>query len=179
MFSLFAALSGASLQRWQTRSECAASHAASSNLATLYGAERLRRCLFVLLLCDPVQRAQSAFYHFAKWGSSFKEYLHEQASRDAAAALQADEVMDASNYAPHLERWLEVTGRAAVVPAVAYYAAAASTTDAIVARFNHLSGRAVRRVQDGAAGEEPAGDGSRSATPGLRLSSDAPTRRKC
>ena len=37
---------------------------AAQTLARMYGPERLKRTTFVVILCEPVQRAQSAHYHF-------------------------------------------------------------------------------------------------------------------
>ena len=46
------------------------SQRAAQDLARLYGPWRLQRTTFAFLLCDPVQRAQSSFYHFRRYGGS-------------------------------------------------------------------------------------------------------------
>ena len=55
---------------------------AVSAFVDLYGEERLSQSLFVVVLCDPVQRAQSAYYHL--WDEAkdtpFKEFVQEHAA---------------------------------------------------------------------------------------------------
>ena len=58
-----------------------------------------------MVLCDPVQRAQSAFYHFyqAQWGPSFRAFVQRWRAR---GVVGADELWDGGLYGPLLERWL-------------------------------------------------------------------------
>ena len=89
-------------------------YGAADSLVTMYGAWRVERTTFAFLLCDPVQRAQSFFYHFQHYdilntSDSFKEWTHEQ----LLAPWDDDpsrwhEVWRGGLYADHLEAWLQV-----------------------------------------------------------------------
>ena len=115
---------------------------AASALASLYGTERLRASTFVFLLCDPVQRAQSAFYHFGAWGESFRDWSHGHLD-DAAHPLWS-----LGKYGRHLERWLGEVGSAVVIPSVDYFTHADVTMTQLIDIYERRSGRRVpfRRV---------------------------------
>ena len=58
-----------------------------------------------MVLCDPVQRAQSAFYHFKSWGARFRQFVRRNAHM----------------YGPMLDSWLAVVGDIMVVPSASYF----------------------------------------------------------
>ena len=58
--------------------------AARDALATLYGPRRLRRTIVVFVLCDPLARAQRAFYAFAKTPAPWAAALVETVERSEA-----------------------------------------------------------------------------------------------
>ena len=111
-------------------------------LASLYGTERLRASTFVFLLCDPVQRAQSAFYHFGSWGESFRDWSHSHLD-DTSHELWSN-----GKYGRHLERWLGEVGSAVVIPSVDYFTGADVTMMQLIDIYERRSGRRVpfRRV---------------------------------
>ena len=68
---------------------------APQRVAELYGEERMRRTTFAVMLCDPLQRAQSYFYHFAfklDWkafmGESFRQFVRDNAKAYPQAPVQ-------------------------------------------------------------------------------------------
>ena len=77
-----------------------------------------------MVLCDPVQRAQSAFYHFKSWGARFRQFVRRNAHM----------------YGPMLDSWLAVVGDIMVVPSASYFDDPVGVQRRIVAFVQERSG---------------------------------------
>ena len=107
---------------------------ALESLQRVYSAERIARTSFVLVLCDPVQRAQSAFYHFKSWGARFRQFVRRN-SHNAAHSLWGSGM-----YGPMLDSWLAVVGDIMVVPSASYFDNPVGVQRRIVAFVQERSG---------------------------------------
>ena len=116
----------------------------AARLASMYGRWRLERTTFAILLCDPVSRAQSAWYHFHSTQSnghssseagSFKSWSHAHAN-DASQGIWA-----AGMYGQHLDAWLAAVGHVVIIPSTTYFAEADVTLTHLVAEYRRRSGR--------------------------------------
>ena len=109
-------------------------------LARAYGAERLNRTLFVVLLCDPVQRQQSSFYHL-RWlappANSFKELV----ARETPAF--SDSWWKIAFYDEQIKRWADAVGDIVVIPAAAFYESSDKTLKALAQEFERRTGRSM------------------------------------
>jgi hypothetical protein len=85
--------------------------AALERLKRLYGPERLSRTTFAMVLCDPVQRAHSAFYYVGANGS----FRPSNPSRHMWYALAQ------GRYGRQLDAVLDWLGHVVIVPSSAYF----------------------------------------------------------
>ena len=104
-------------------------------IARMYGPERLERTTFATLLCEPLQRAQSAFYHMRSIpvagfdrpsSATFPDFVGE--TSQTALATWAH-----GRYGPQLDRILDELGQVAIIP-TAWYLTSAQPTLIGVAR---------------------------------------------
>ena len=137
---------------------------ALENIVKLYGAERVKRTTFAVLMCDPVQEAQSAFYHFhysspatpnpvalawksmsfGQWsvsdehfGTIVNRFAETQAIDNEAAPLSG---LKESKTALNLEYALQVLGHLVVIPTNYYYHDGAAVLDELLALVRARSG---------------------------------------
>ena len=92
-------------------------YGSADTLVRMYGQWRIEHTTFAFLLCDPVQRAQSSFYHFKSWGDSFKEWSHRHTTWEG----DVKSLWSQGLYDQHLKGWLERVGKVVVIPATTYY----------------------------------------------------------
>uniref|UniRef100_A0A7S3SD68 Sulfotransferase domain-containing protein n=1 Tax=Emiliania huxleyi TaxID=2903 RepID=A0A7S3SD68_EMIHU len=162
---------------------------AAARLAQAYGPARLARTSFVVVLCEPIRRAQSALYHFRgvmlgafifplvpaeqqtptmrhigwPW-RSFRDRVH----RDVRARTFSGALYAMGRYGAQLDAWLEATGRLSVVPLPLYSRHELATLREIECRVMHRSAHGTDPPAD-------ACDASRvhEPPPGARINSNS------
>lgn len=138
-------------------------------LVAAYGPARLRKTAFAVLLCDPLQRAQSHFYMNRLKGQSDDgngRYWHRNATSfralasASAAAAEWDRlpggggnnitVWRRGEYGPLLDRLLQLlpagAANVAVIPSVLYFKHARRTIESLLAFTKRVTGRAPSRA---------------------------------
>ena len=81
-------------------------------IKSMYGSERLRKTTFAMILCDPVQRAQSFEYHLGCHGC-FKSHAANPSDRQSS--------IGDGKYADQIKDILRYFGQVAIIPAVIYW----------------------------------------------------------
>ena len=116
-------------------------------LASMYGSARLERTTFAVLLCEPLQRAQSAFYHMKSHpvagiatpsSATFSDFVKDDA--DDPHPLWAH-----GQYGPQLDGILAQLGQIAIVPTAWYLAAAGPTITGLLSLVQRRSGKRSQR----------------------------------
>ena len=120
----------------------------ASNLRAIkaaYGPARLNRTTFAMLLCDPLQRAQSFIYHLGDGGF-----------REAAASALDDVAFRGGLYGAQIDAIVAELGQLAVIPSVVYYADARAAISALLDLVARRSGRTLPPSDPGQWREEAA-----------------------
>ena len=108
----------------------------------LWPARLLPQTVVAMLLCDPVQRAQSYFYWLgmARKHGTFGDYVRKQRQQQGSISW-AHEIWGKGRYGPSLARWLDVAGHVYIIPASTFYAEQATTVNAVIAAWQERSGK--------------------------------------
>jgi len=114
-------------------------------IARMYGPERLERTTFAALLCEPLQRTQSAFYHMRSRevagfdrpsSATFPDFVGE--TSQTALATWAH-----GRYGPQLDRILDELGQVAIIPTAWYLTSAQPTLKELLDLVERRSGKRV------------------------------------
>ena len=135
---------------------------ARANMLRIYGEERIKKSTFAFILCDPLQRSQSYYYHFKAGGKStgFKGAAHN--------ALRSDHDipgMGGGMYSNGVDPWIAAVASAEhpvlIIPSVAYYSQPAETLRALIEVVERNSGRTVK-IPASCCSDKPPRSNSRS-----------------
>jgi hypothetical protein len=118
------------------------SGSARSNMVRIFGNERIKKTTFVFMLCDPLQRSQSFYYHFKSNGASsgYRNAAHHNAPNIPGAT--------GSLYANGVDPWMATVADPQhpllIIPSTAYYTNPAETLRALVKVVERNSGRTIK-----------------------------------
>eukprot|EP00316_Scyphosphaera_apsteinii_P020721 CAMPEP_0119323386 /NCGR_PEP_ID=MMETSP1333-20130426/60570_1 /TAXON_ID=418940 /ORGANISM="Scyphosphaera apsteinii, Strain RCC1455" /LENGTH=347 /DNA_ID=CAMNT_0007330815 /DNA_START=423 /DNA_END=1468 /DNA_ORIENTATION=+ len=99
---------------------------AMQKIANMYGKERLKRATFAVLLCDPIQRAQSAWYHFHRGEKSFRKMLEGEHGHYQGL------IWTSGLYDTLTKEALRYFGELVIIPSLLYFADAADTIKKLI-----------------------------------------------
>eukprot|EP00316_Scyphosphaera_apsteinii_P020376 CAMPEP_0119308834 /NCGR_PEP_ID=MMETSP1333-20130426/12799_1 /TAXON_ID=418940 /ORGANISM="Scyphosphaera apsteinii, Strain RCC1455" /LENGTH=366 /DNA_ID=CAMNT_0007312699 /DNA_START=138 /DNA_END=1238 /DNA_ORIENTATION=- len=115
---------------------------AIDHIANMYGRERIERTTFAVLLCDPIQRAQSAWYHF-HFDKSFRTMVsgfHGVFNHGPYSDL----IWKIGRYDEYINQALRRFGSLVIIPAPLYFQNARETISKLLDHANQRNPGGVR-----------------------------------